>query len=65
MAKHSGEKYLSPAEKVELLKKQKSSVLLSTFESYARRNPIISEDLELLRAELLLRLAKADGKEVT
>lgn len=58
------EKYLSPAEKVELLKKQKSSVLLSTFESYARRNEIINDDMELVRAELLIRLAQFEkGRE--
>ncbi len=54
------ERFMSTAEKVELIKKQKSEVLLSSFESYARRNPIISEDLELIRAELLIRLS---GKE--
>lgn len=58
------EKYMSPAEKVELLKKQKSSVLLSTFESYARRNEIINSDMELVRAELLIRLAQFEkGRE--
>lgn len=54
------ERFMSTAEKVELIKKQKSEILLSTFESFARRNPIISEDLELIRAELLIRLS---GKE--
>lgn len=52
------EKYMSTAEKVELLRNASSQALLSTFESFARRNPIISEDLELIRAELLIRLAK-------
>lgn len=54
------ERFMSTAEKVELLKKADSHVLLSMFESYARRNPIISEELELIRAELLIRLS---GKE--
>lgn len=55
------ERFMSTAEKVELIKKQKSEVLLSAFESYARRNPIISEDLELIRAELLIRLSEKEA----
>ena len=54
------EKYMSTAEKIALIQETKSEVLLSTFESYARRNPIISEELELIRAELLIRLAKKE-----
>ena len=56
------EKYMSTAEKIELLKKADSPVLLSMFESYARRNNGISQELEMIRAELLIRLANKEGK---
>lgn len=50
-------KRLSTAEKAELLRYASSQALLMMFESYARRNEAISPDLELIRAELLIRLA--------
>ena len=53
-------KRMSTAEKVELLRNASSQALLMMFESYARRNEAISPDLELIRAELLIRLS---GKE--
>lgn len=48
-------------EKLELIMKYKSSVLLLMFESYARTNPICSEEMELIKTELLMRLATYDA----
>lgn len=44
--------------KIDYIRTAKSEKLLEIFESRTRRNPILDEDLELVREELLRRLTK-------